>query len=235
VRFIIAFISITLLFIFPAIALSEILVNDIIVPTGKEVMIRAEVMGRFFKKGGEMVEFFINEESIGKSLSGGDGSAFKQFIPSRNGMYQITVKSSKDEGRGLLLSIRKGSGIVFVDVEGSLIEKFSDKPKQGSQKAIKDLRKRFPIVLLHTTGFLSIKSIKAWLKENEFLELPLIPWEQGEVFSELREAGFRIKVVIGNPDVIDSAKEYKPTAFSFEETEGAIEVRDWEEIRKKLR
>ena len=234
-RFIIAFISITLLFIFPAIALSEILVNDIIVPTGKEVMIRAEVMGRFFKKGGEMVEFFINEESIGKSLSGGDGSAFKQFIPSRNGMYQITVKSSKDEGRGLLLSIRKGSGIVFVDVEGSLIEKFSDKPKQGSQKAIKDLRKRFPIVLLHTTGFLSIKSIKAWLKENEFLELPLIPWEQGEVFSELREAGFKVKIVIGNPDVIDSAKEYKPTAFSFEETEGAIEVRDWEEIRKKLR
>jgi len=234
IRILSIFVFVISFFVFPERALSDILVHDIVVPTGKEVMIRAEVTGRFFKKGGEIVEFFVNEKSIGKSLSGGDGSAFKQFIPSRNGMYQITVKSGKDEGKGLLLSIRKGSGIIFVDVEGSLIEKFSDKPKQGSQKAIKDLHKRFPIVLLHTTGFLNIKSIKAWLKKNEFLELPLIPWKQGAVFSEFREDGFRVKVVIGSPDVIDSAKEYKPLAFSFEETEDAIEVKNWKEIKNKL-
>jgi hypothetical protein len=227
-------VSIISFFLFPTFALSDVIVHDEVTPVGKEVMLKAEVKGKFFGKGGEIVEFFVNKKSIGKSLSGGDGFAFKQFIPSRNGMYQITVKSGKDEGKGLLLSIGKGSGIVFVDVEGSLIEKFSDKPKQGSQKAIKDLRKRFPIVLLHTAGFLSIKSIKAWLKENEFLELPLMPWEQGAVFSELREAGFRIKVVIGSPDVIDSAREYKPAAFSFEEMEDAIEVKDWKEIKNKL-
>jgi len=29
--------------------------------------------------------------------------------------------------------------------------------------------------------------------------------------------------------------EYKVTAFTFQEKEGAIEVKDWEEIRKKLK
>lgn len=231
----IAFISILLPFIFPAFALSDIIVHDGIVPVGKEIMLKAEVKGKFFSKGGEMVEFFVNGKSIGKSLSGGDGLAFKQFVTSVTGMYQIKARSGIDEGRGLLLSLRKGSGILFVDVEGSLMEKFSNNPKQGSQKVIKDIRKKFPVVLLQTTGFLNIKSIKEWLKKNEFQELPVLPWKQGSVFGDLREEGFRIKAVIGSPDVIYSAKEYKPSAFAFEETEDAVEVKDWEEIGKKLK
>jgi len=44
-----------------------------------------------------------------------------------------------------------------------------------------------------------------------------------------------MKSVIGSPDVIYSAKEYKPLAFTFEETEDALEVKDWKEIGKKLK
>jgi len=215
--------------------LSEIIIHDMVVPAGKEVMLMAEAKGKLFSKGGEMVEFFVNGKSIGNSLTGGDGLAFKQFGPTVTGMYQIKAKAGKEEGKGLLLFLKKGSGIVFVDVEGSLTEKFSDKPKQDSCKVIKIIRKKFPIVLLHTTGLLNIKSIKEWLIKNEFPELPVIPWKQGSVFNDLHEKGFKIKAVIGSPDVIGSAKEYKPLAFSFEETEDAREVRDWEEIRKKLK
>ena len=230
-----AFISVFVIFIFPALALSDVIVHDSIVPVGKEIMLGAEVKGKFFSKGGEMVEFFVNGKSIGKNLSGGDGLAFKQFVPSRIGIYRIKAKSDIDEGRGLLLSLRKGSGIVFVDVEGSLMEKFSNNPKQGSQKVIKDIQKKFHVVLLQTTGFLNAKSIKEWLKKNEFPEVPVLPWKQGSVFGDLHEEGFRIKAVIGSPDVIYSAKEYRPSAFTFEETEDAVEVKDWEEIGKKLK
>ena len=230
-----AFISVFVIFIFPSLALSDVIVHDSIVPVGKEIMLGAEVKGKFFSKGGEMVEFFVNGKSIGKNLSGGDGLAFKQFVPSRIGIYRIKAKSDIDEGRGLLLSLRKGSGIVFVDVEGSLMEKFSNNPKQGSQKVIKDIQKKFHVVLLQTTGFLNAKSIKEWLKKNEFPEVPVLPWKQGSVFGDLHEESFRIKAVIGSPEVIYSAKEYKPLAFTFEETEDAVEVKDWEEIGKKLK
>jgi hypothetical protein len=231
----VTFISIVLLFLFPASALSDVIVQDSVVSAGKEIMLTAEVKGKLFSKGGEMVEFFVNGKSIGKNLSGGDGLAFKQFVPSRIGKYRIKAKSGTDKGRGLLLSLRKGSGIVFVDVEGSLMEKFSNNPEQGSQKVIRDIQKKFPVVLLHTKGFLNIKSIKEWLKKNEFPELPVLPWKQGLLFDDLHDEGFKMKAIIGSPDVIYSAKEYKPSAFTFEETEDAVEVKDWEEIGKKLK
>jgi len=230
-----AFISIFVFFLFPAFALSDVIVQDSVVPVGKKIMLTAEVKGKLFSKGGEMVEFFVNSKSIGKNLSGGDGIAFKQFILSGIGKYRIKAKSGTEEGRGLLLSLRKGSGIVFVDVEGSLMEKFSNNPKQGSRKVIRNIQKKFPVVLLHTTGFLNIKSIKEWLKQNEFPELPVLPWKQGLLFDDLHDEGFKMKAIIGSPDVIYSAKEYKPLAFTFEETEDAVEVKDWEEIGKKLK
>jgi len=228
-------VSITLFFAFPAIVLADVIIHDMVVRSGNEVMLKAEVKGKLFSKGGVTVEFFVNGKSIGKSLSGGDGFAFKQFVPHVTGLYKIKAKSDKDEGEGILLTLKKGSGIVFIDVEGSLIEKFTNKPKQHGQKVIKDIRKRFPVVLLSTSGFLKIKSLKELLKRNEFPELPVIPWKQGLLFSDLHDEGFKIRAIIGSPDVIYSAKEYKPLAFTFEETEDAVEVKDWEEIRKKLR
>lgn len=224
---------IILLFLFPAKALSDIVVQDIVSPVGKEIMLSAEVKGKLFKKGGELVEFFVNGKTIGKSLTGVDGFAFKYFIPFRTGRYKISVKAKNEDGKGLLLCLRKGSSIVFVDVEGGLLEMFSNKPKNGSKESIKEINRIFPVVLLKT-GPLNIKSVKEWLRKNEFLDLPLIPWKQDTLFTEFIEKGFRIKAVIGSPDVIKSAKEYKPFAFSFEDVEDAVEVKDWEEIRKKL-
>lgn len=230
-----AFISVFVIFIFPAFALSDVIVHESVVPVGKETMIKAEVKGKFFGKGGEIVEFFVNGRSIGKNLSGGDGLALQQFIPSGIGIYRIKAKSGTDESTGLLLSLRKGSGIVFIDVEGSLMERFSNNPRQGSQKVIKDIQKKFPVVFLHATVFRNIKSIKEWLKKNKFPELPVLPWKQGLLFDDLHDEGFKMKAIIGSPDVIFSAKRYKPLAFSFEETEDAAEVKDWEEIWKKLK
>lgn len=224
---------IILLFLFPAKALSDIIVQDIVSPVGKEIMLSAEVKGKIFKKGGELVEFFVNGKTIGKSLTGVDGFALKYFIPFRTGRYKISVKLKNEEGKGLLLCLRKSSSIVFVDVEGSLLEMFSNKPMKGSKESIKEINKRFPVVLLKT-GILNIKSIKEWLKKNEFPDLPLIPWKQGMIFAEFVENRFRIKAVIGGADVINSAREYKPLAFSFEDVEDAVEVKDWEEIKKKL-
>lgn len=220
--------------LFPDSALSDVIVHDMIVLKGEEVMLRAETRGKLLSKGGEVVEFFVDGKSIGKTLSGGDGFAFRQFIPLKTGMYQITVKSGGDEDNGLLLSLKKGDRIIFVDVEGSLLEGlFSKKPMKGSQKTIKKIHKRFPVIFLQT-GFLGVKAIKEWLKKNEFLELPVVPWRQGAIFDEINEKGVKIKAVIGSPSVIESAKEYKPMALSFEETDDAEEVKDWEEIRKRL-
>src|SRR3990172_182630 len=182
------FIFWTLLFCtFPFGALSEVLVHDMIVPKGERTMLRGETKGKFFSRGGKVVEFFINGKPIGRTLSGGDGFAFKQFTPVRTGVYRITAKSGRDEGNGLLLSLKVGTGIVFVDVEGSLLEgPFSKKPKSVSRKAVKEISRRFPVVFLQS-GFVSLNALKAWLKENEFIAFPVVPWNRGRIFDEINE------------------------------------------------
>jgi len=235
-RVLAVFICFAVLFcIFPASALSRVIVDDTVALKGQKVMLRAETRGKLFSKGGELVEFFVDRESIGKTLSGGDGVAFKAFIPEKTGLHQIRVSSSGDEDTGLLLSLKRGSSIVFVDIVDCLLEgPFSRKPRQGSQKAIKDLYKRFPVVLLQR-GFFSARAIRAWLKENEFIELPIVPWKRGAIFDEIAQKDLRVKAIIAGPKVIESAREHKPLAFSFEAVEDAEWVKDWEEIRKKLK
>jgi hypothetical protein len=223
-----------LLCVFPASALSRVTVYDTVVIQGQKVMLRAETSGKMFRKGGELVEFFVDGKSIGKTLSGGDGVAFKQFTSLKTGLCQISVKSDKDEDTGLLLSLKRGASIVFVDVEGSLLEGlFSWEPKHGSQKAIKEIHKKFPIVYLQTS-VVGLKAVKVWIEENEFENLPVVPWRQGAIFNEIAEKDLRIKAIIGGLKVIESAKEYKPLAFSFEASEYAENVKDWEEIRNKI-
>ncbi len=236
----ISFCSFLFLFMLSFDAFSEVVVNDVIAPKGEKVMLSAETRGKLFVKGGEVVEFFVDGKTIGNALSGGDGIAFKQFIPLRSGTHRLTAKSGRDEGRGVLLSLKKGTGIVIVDIDGGILEhSFLTRPRSGSRKAVGRISRRFPVVFL-SSGLHDIKAVKAWLRENEFEDLPVLPWKGGAAMDEILERGFNLKAIIGSPQVIGLSKKYQSKrhrvlAFSFEETEDATEVKDWDEIEKKLK
>ena len=221
-------------FLLPRAGFPDILVDDMLVLKGDEAMLSAQTRGRFFKAGGRLVEFSVNGKSLGRSLSGGDGVAYKQFTPLKTGLFKISVTSGEDDNTGLLLSLKKGDKIIFIDVEGSLFDGiFAQKPKEGSQEVIEKLSKKFPVVFLQT-GLLSIKVLKPWLKENRFVALPVLAWEEGKLFDDINKKGLKIKALIGHQSVIGSAQEYKPQSFSFEEAEDAVVVKNWEEIGEML-
>ncbi|UCD87519.1 MAG: hypothetical protein JSV01_07140 [Desulfobacterales bacterium] len=217
------------------VAFSRVSVDDAVVVKGQEVMLRAETKGRVFSKGGELVEFFVDGKSIGKTLSGGDGVAFKPFTPAETGLHQVGANSAGGTSTGLLLCLKRGSYIVFIDVEGGLLKGLiSRKPREGSQEAIKEIYERFPVVFLKTS-IVSVKAIKTWLEKNKFVESPVIPWRRGAIFEEIVEDGLKVKAVIGAPKVIESSRKYKPLSFSFGQLDDVEWVRDWEEISKKLK
>ena len=54
------------------------------------------------------------------------------------------------------------------------------------------------------------------------------------LFDEANKKGLKIKAIIGRQSVIESAQEYKPQSFSFEEAEDVVVVKDWEEIGEML-
>jgi hypothetical protein len=218
----------------PDAAVARVLVYDDVAVKGHEVMLRAETRGMLLSRGGDVVEFIVDGRSIGKNLSGRDGFAVKTFVPARTGLYKINVKSGDDKDSGILLALEKKTRIVFIDVGGSLLEGPFEAERQGSSKAVTRIHKRFPIVYL-IKGLLGVESVRSWLKKNNFPVAPVLPWGQGEVFREIKERDLQIKAVIGGPDVIESAREYKPLAFSFDSMEDAEVVENWREIEKKLK
>jgi len=220
---------------FPSAALSDVIVYDVVALKGREVTLKAETRGALLNKSGEVVEFFVNGNSIGKNLSGIDGFAVKRFIPAKTGLNKILVKSGDDKDSGVLLALDRKTKVVFVDVEGSLLEgPFVITAKPGSRKALEKISKRFPIVFLQK-GLLNVKAARSWLKKNDFPDAPVLPWSRGEVFDEFKEKDLKIKAIIGGQEVIDSAESYKPRAFSFDSVEDAEVVENWEEIEKKLK
>jgi hypothetical protein len=80
-----------------------------------------------------------------------------------------------------------------------------------------------------------VRAIRSWLKKNEFPEAPVMPWNKGDIFREIREKNVKIKTVIGGQEVIESAEMHKPHAFSFDSMEDAEVVETWDEIVKKLK
>jgi len=229
------FISFLLLLIPTSKTLAEVFVHDIIAVKNEETFLKVETRGKFSRKGGELVEFFVDNKSIGKALSGGDGFAFKQVSTSKTGTFKITVKSASSESSGLLLIFKKGTNIVFTDIEGGLLEGefLKQKPRDRSQQAIRQISKKYPVVILQA-GIISKKAAKDWIKRHGFIELPVIAWNNGELFQELIKKGLKIKAVIGGDAIIDSAAQYKPLLFSFRGKESALNVKSWDEIEKRL-
>jgi len=229
------FLSAILSLAFPAPTVSEIIIYDIVTLPGEEVMLRAETRGGLFSKRGELAEFLVNGKSIGKNLSGTDGFAVKGFVPMKEGLYKITARSGESRDDGILLAINKNAKVVFIDVEGGVLEgPFALQVKPGSVKAVKKIQKKFPIVFLQK-GLLGVRAIRSWLKKNDFPEAPVMPWNKGDIFREIREKNVKIKTVIGGPEVIESAELQKPYAFSFDSMEDAEVVETWDEIVKKLK
>jgi hypothetical protein len=220
----------------PAGALAEVAVQDMVAQAGREAMLRAETKSGLFGKGGALVEFFVDGKSAGKKLSGGDGVAFLPFVPARTGLHKIKVQSDGDKDEGLLLSVKRSTQLVVIDVAGSLREpsSFALKPRSGSMQAVKKINRTYPVVFLWTE-LVGLGAVKSWLKENGFPAAPLLSLRRGEVFETIGEKHLKIRAVIGKPDVVQSAKRYTHRAFSFESTGDTEAVQDWDEIVKKVK
>ncbi len=216
-------------------ASADVYVSDAVAVQGEEVLLKAETRGMLFAQGGELVEFFVDDVSLGKNLSGGDGLAYRQYTASRPGLKTVRAVSRNAEGTGYLLVVRRSAGVVAVDVEGSLIFKgFMFPGRPDSLKALESIAKRYPQIYLQT-GETNFKAVRLWLKEYEYADAPLLPWDGGSLFDSLEKKGIKLRAVIGGPAVIESASRHKPQAFSFDAVKGAVRLKSWKDLEAQLK
>ena len=223
------------LLLFSSPILADVYVYDAVALQGEEVRLKAETRGTVFIKGGELVEFFVDDASLGKNLSGGDGAAYRSYKASRPGLKNIRAVSRNTSGTGFLLVVKPGASVVAVDVEGSLLQEgFMSPGRSESREALESITKRYPLIYLQS-GETNQKAVRYWLQQNEYADAPLVPWDGGNVFDTLAKKGVKIRAVVGGPVVIESAVKHKPQAFSFEPVKGATRLKSWKELEEKLK
>jgi len=219
----------------PCPACADVYVYDAVALQGEEFRLKAETRGTVFIKGGELVEFFVDDASLGKNLSGGDGAAYRFYKASRPGLKSIRAVSREMTGTGFLLVLKPGAGVVAVDVEGALLlEGFMSPGRPDSRKVLESIAKRFPLIYLQS-GETNLKAVRYWVQKNEYADAPLLPWDGGAFFDALAKKGLKIRAVIGGPAVIESSLKHKPQAFSFTPVKGAVRLKNWKELEEKLK
>lgn len=226
-----------LLLLFIGIGECRVIVYDDISIKGERIFLKAESNGKFFKKGGKLIEFFYNNKSLGKRLSGGDGFALMEFTPTITGILRIKAKlvDSKEETEAILLSLNKGRSIILIEVEKVLYKNiFNRETVKDSLKGVKELSKKYPIVYIYS-DFTDIEKTKEWLRSHSYPEYPVMNIKKGSLISEIIEKGLKIKAIVCSSNLIEFIKEYKINAYSFEYSEYAEEVDNWDEILKKIK
>ncbi len=221
-------------FIFlPSLSHGSVTIFDIIAIVNQPIMIMAQTKGRFFHKGGILVDFFVDKKHLGKNMSGGDGYAFLEYTPKSIGIKNIEVKSGEDKDTGKILVMRKNEKVVLIEIEGGLTESIlSFKLKKNSRDALKGIISKYRIIYFTTMFGMNVS--RKFVEDNDIPSSVILNWRGYETLEEIEQLGINIHAIIGSQQVINEASDYTSKSFSFEETDDENGVEDWDEILKRL-
>ncbi len=213
-------------------ALAEVRVPDQVTTVGTPVMLSARTGGRFFPKGGELVEFHVEGHTLGKRLSGGDGYAFFEYRPKKRGLFTITARTGRESGKGLLLVTGRREQAVLVQIESGVMEStFPQRIREGTARALGIIHKKYPLIYITT---LPAEIMTERILEKAGLPVSVILAWDTDLPDRLKESGISVKAAITSVQLLQEMGEYGWKVFTFEESEDDAQVNDWNEILKGL-
>ena len=213
--------------------LGAVIAYDGVTTVGTPVFLKVLTKGRIFADGGRLVEFYLDDKSIGKNLTGGDGYGYRKYTPKRPGLIKLMARSKGERGYGLLLVIKKTDKVIFIEVEGAFKDAFISGIAAGAtRRAVEKMMKNYHIVYL--SRYTGIRAARNLLDEGEFPEAPVLSWQGPEMFSALKEKGIQLYAIIASAGLIAESAEHIDRRYTFDQTQEGQTVKDWEEIIELL-
>lgn len=175
---------------------ANLLVYDELVLPGERMKLKAflykeGLLGKPIGLGGENVEFFVQNRLIGKSMTGGDGKAYLEFVPRLRGNLTIKARVRESprvvdqEATGLLAAWEKRRPILLID----LVALLSDQAKSGPLQSLVPLNLQeesfapphadagpeleklgkfyYNLIYLHRSNKMAAEEVGAWVKKHE--------------------------------------------------------------------
>jgi hypothetical protein len=174
-----------------------VVVFDVLTTPGEPVQLQAHVyegslLGREVGLGGETVEFLVEKQVVGTTMTGGDGRAFLEYAPRMRGNFSITVRVLESprvlsaKGSGLLASWERKKPILLIDMVAVIQEKqdpeipvpsfpinFSSTglgdPEADAPNELEKLgRFYYNLLYLYRSEAGNKKHLQEWIRKNQF-------------------------------------------------------------------
>jgi hypothetical protein len=214
-------------------SLGAVIVYDRVTTVNTPVYLKVLTKGKIFADGGRLVEFFLDDKSLGKNLTGGDGYGYRKYLPQRAGIIKVRATSDGESGNGLVLVMKKSDKAVLIEIEGGFKDAFISEIAAGAgRQAVEALLKNYRVIYLsRNTG---IRMARNWLDEKSFPDGPVLRWRGTQTLSALKGKGVHLYAIIGAAGVIDAAADHIEKRYTFDKTQKGQTVNDWHELMKEL-
>jgi hypothetical protein len=213
--------------------LGAVIVYDRVTTVGTPVYLKVLTKGRIFADAGRLAEFYLDDKSFGKNLTGGDGYGYLKYTPRRTGIIKVRATSQGESGAGLVLVMKKSEKAVLIEIEGGFKDVFiSDIAAGASRQAVKQLLKKYRVIYL--SRYTGIRMARSALDEMEFPEAPVLRWQGEQTLNALKEKGVNLYAIIGPTSVIDTAADHIKKRYTFDQNQKEQTVKDWQEVMERL-
>ena len=213
--------------------LGAVIVYDRVTTVGTPVYLKVLTKGRIFADGGRLVQFYLDDKSFGKNLTGGDGYGYRKYKPRREGLIKVRATSKGESGAGLVLVMKKSEKAVLIEIEGGFKDAFiSDIAAGAARQAVKKLLNKYRVIYL--SRFTGIRMARNWLDEMEFPEAPVLQWRGEQTLNALKEKGVNLYAIIGPASMIATAADHIEKRYTFDQNQKEQTVKDWQEVMGRL-
>ena len=213
--------------------LGAVIVYDRVTTVGTPVYLKVLTKGKIFADGGRLVEFYLDDKSIGKNLTGGDGYGYRKYTFRRTGIIKVRATSQRESGSGLVLVMKKSEKAVLIEIENGLKDAFiSDIAAGAGRQAVIQLLKKYRVIYL--SRYAGIRMAKTALDELEFPDAPVLRWQGQQTLEALKQKGVNLYAIIGPAGVIDTAADHIKKRYTFDQNRKEQTVKDWQEVIERL-
>lgn len=214
-------------------SLGAVIVYDRVTTVNTPVYLKVLTKGRIFADGGRLVEFFLDEKSLGKNLTGGDGYGYRKYVPQQAGIIKLRATSDGESGNGIVLVMKKSEKAILIEIEGGFKDAVvSDIAAGAGRRAVAEMKQKYRVIYLsRNTG---VRMARSWLDEMEFPDAPVLRWKGAQTLNALKEKGIQLYAIIGAGAVIEAAADHVNNRYTFDKTQKGQTVRDWHELMTKL-
>jgi hypothetical protein len=212
---------------------SEVVVFDDVTTVQTPIRIKVLTKGKYFARGGRLVDIYLDETHLKRIMTGGDGYGYFKYTPENAGFKSIKARSNFKSASGLHLVLNEHDQAIVIDIEGAFKDAvFSEEIREDSQAAVTSLSKRYKIIYL--SRYFGREISRSWLDKENFPTSVILRWQGPNIFKILAKRSVKLYAVIGSGTVISAAKKYSQKRYTFEKVKDGIMVKDWDEILNLL-